>query len=166
MNWSLGFVLLISALGASGCVRSEASVSKQAGGDASAYAQQEHHVPPHKPKDLPAALKTLRSRCAELVKHRLQKEPGPFPKEFQEALDIAGWLPEFAADSDLGRAEWDRVNEASKRLVDQLSKLQATDSADSAKDVREHINSALDSVDEVLRRNEDLFKPRPGPGQQ
>ncbi len=104
--------------------------------------------------------------CAELVKHRSQKEPGPFTKEFQEALDIAGWVPEFAADSDLGRAEWDRVNEASKRLVDQLTKLQATDSADSAKGVREQIDGALDSVDEVLRRNADLFKPHPGPGQQ
>jgi hypothetical protein len=165
-NRSLGFVLLIGALGAGGCVRSEASVSKQEGGDASAYAQQEHHVPPYKPKDLPAALKSLRERCAELVKHRSQNQPGPFTKEFQETLDIAGWLPEFGADSDLGEAEWDRINEASKRLVDQLSKLQATDSVDSTKDVREQIDSALDSAEEVLRRNADLFRAHPGPGQQ
>jgi hypothetical protein len=165
LNRSLGLVLLLSALAAGGCVRSEASASKQEGGDASAYAQQEHHVPPYKPKDLPGALKSLRGRCAELVKHRAQKESGSFTKEFQEALDIAGWLPEFAADTDLGRAEWDRVNEASNRLVAQLSKLQATDSADSAKDVREQINGALDSVDEVLRRNADLFRAHPGPDQ-
>lgn len=161
----LGLVLLCT-IGAAGCTHSDGSSGSQSGGDASAYAQQEHHVPPYKPKDLPAALKSLRGRCAELIKHRSQNEPGPFTKEFQEALDIAGWLPEFGADSDLGEAEWNRINEASKRLVDQLSKLQATDSVGSAKDVREQIDSALDSVGEVLRRNADLFKPHPGPGQQ
>lgn len=149
------------ALGAGGCVRSEASLSKQEGSDASAYAQHEHHVPPYKPRDLPSALKNLRGRCAEVVKQRSQKASGPFTKEFQETLDIAGWLPEFAADSDLGQAEWDRVNDASKRLVDQLSKLQTTDSVDSTKTAGEQIESALDSAEEVVHRNAELFPARP-----
>jgi hypothetical protein len=136
-------LFLICALGAGGCMRSEASLSKQEGSDASAYAQQQHHVPPYKPKDPPAALKGLRGRCAELVKRRSQNEPNPFTKEFQEVLDITGWLPEPAAGSDLGRAEWDRVNDATKRLVEELSKLQATNFVDSAKDVREKINRSL-----------------------
>jgi hypothetical protein len=158
----IGLAVLVCALGASGCMRSEASSSApDEAGEQSAYTAHEHHTPAHKPHDLPGALQSLRGRCAALVKHRSQKETPQFAKELQEALDIAGWLPELAADSDLGRAEWDRVNEAGKRLADQLSKLDDAGSDDAAKQAREQIESDLDSVQEVIHRNAALFPARP-----
>ena len=36
---------------------------------------------------------------------------------FKEMHDIAKWLPELAADSDLPKDPWDKINEHSKKLV-------------------------------------------------
>jgi hypothetical protein len=151
-----GLVFLF-AMGAAGCLRTEASTNSKSGGDQSAYAQHAHHTPAYKPRDLPGAVKSLQERCAQLFQQNALGKPTSSDTYLQETLEIAGWFPELAGDSDLERAEWDRVNEASKQLVSQLTKLGAANSDASIQAARKEIEIAIDAVDAVVHRNAELF---------
>jgi hypothetical protein len=78
-----------------------------------------HVVPAHKPKDFPAAVRRLRELARTLgegtPRGRLQAlaEDRTLPI----ALDIATWMPEIAADSDMPEKPWDVVNAQSEALV-------------------------------------------------
>jgi hypothetical protein len=48
---------------------------------------------------------------------------------FDEFHDVARWLPELAGDSDLGEAEWVRVNRQAKTLVDAFAPVRAAAAA-------------------------------------
>jgi hypothetical protein len=78
-----------------------------------------HVAPSHKPKDFPRAVRRLRElgraiddgmtggRLKALVDDRT----------LPIALDIATWLPEIAADSEMPEEPWDVVNAQSEALV-------------------------------------------------
>jgi hypothetical protein len=78
-----------------------------------------HVAPAHRPKDFPSAVRRLRElgrafdegisqgRLKALVEDRT----------LSIALDIATWLPEIAADSDMPEKPWDVVNAQSEALV-------------------------------------------------
>lgn len=78
-----------------------------------------HHNPAHRPKDLPAAVKRLRELNHELD-IIVNRGKGTTPAEDHTlpiALDIATWLPEIAADSDLPKPMWDKVSSQSEVIV-------------------------------------------------
>jgi hypothetical protein len=86
-----------------------------------------HVIPAHKPKDFPTAVRRLRelneqiaSRIAEGKARSLVAE-----KTLPIALDIANWLPEIAADSDMSESPWNEVNDRSSELVADYEKLLA-----------------------------------------
>ena len=78
-----------------------------------------HVIPAHKPKTFPDAVHRLRELNDQFLKVGVAptKEPSTGPSSLQIALDIANWLPEIAADSDMPEAPWNEVNARSARLV-------------------------------------------------
>ncbi len=78
-----------------------------------------HHAPAHKPKDLPEAVKRLRelNDKVELMVGRGKRQSLVEDRTLPIALDIATWLPEIAADSDLPEPLWNTVNRQSEIIV-------------------------------------------------
>lgn len=76
----------------------------------------EHHVPPHKPPHFVAAVAELDRRLERLATGQ-ETEPAT---AWSELLDIVGWLPEQAADTDLRKAGWDEVAQLTQSLQLQL----------------------------------------------
>jgi hypothetical protein len=70
-----------------------------------------HAIPAHKPRDFPAAVRSLRE-----LERRLGGSPRD-RKDVEVARDVANWLPELAADSDMPESRWDEVNARSAALV-------------------------------------------------
>ena len=67
----------------------------------------------------------------------------------QIALDIANWLPEIAADSDMPETPWNEVNARSARLVaDYQDCLRAT--AASARVEVEQANAEIGNLEKLL----------------
>jgi hypothetical protein len=78
-----------------------------------------HVIPAHKPKTYPEAVRRLRELNDQLNRNPGPAQPGSSPddKTLHVALDIANWLPEIAADSDLPETPWDEVNGRFEALV-------------------------------------------------
>ncbi len=70
-----------------------------------------HVIPAHKPKNFPDAVRRLKA---------LDEEIGRAPadeKALAMAADIAGWLPEVAAESDMPEGPWLEVDRLSSILI-------------------------------------------------
>jgi len=78
-------------------------------------ASEEHHIPPHKPPDLPSAIVQLERRFIALAQPHAATQP-EFAVRLQELIEIVRWLPELAGDSDLPEAQWNVVYQAAQRL--------------------------------------------------
>jgi hypothetical protein len=155
------FVIAITAVfGASGCTHGDSRPTSRNGGAESAVQEDDHHQPSHKPRDFRGALAALHERCTKLLKSPVPKSVEA-QKEFDETRDIVGWLPELAADSDLSRAEWDRVNEHSKKLSQSLEELARGGSADQDSRVSQQIEIDLHTLDDIVGRYPDLFGKAP-----
>jgi hypothetical protein len=118
--------------------------------------EDDHHTPAHKPHDLASALAALHERCSKLLKSSVSK-PTDAQKELDQTRDIASWLPELAADSDLSRAEWDRINEHSKKLLQSLEELARGGSADPDPRVSQRLEIELHALDDIVGRHPELF---------
>ena len=77
----------------------------------------EHHRPEHMPDSYVAAVDRLVELHTEIID---EQPPSGDLDEFDELVDIARWLPELAADSDLGEQPWNRVHTAAGKLQQQL----------------------------------------------
>jgi hypothetical protein len=78
-----------------------------------------HIIPAHRPKTFPEAVRRLRE-LNDLIAHFAGKtEPAAAPddKTLSIALDIANWLPEIAAESDMPEKPWNEVNARSGAIV-------------------------------------------------
>lgn len=87
----------------------------------------EHHLPEHKPATLLAAIPELERRSPFAADRR----PGGADGR-TELLEIIGWLPELAAETDLPRGDWERVLQIShtlQRLVEARSPRSASQSS-------------------------------------
>src|SRR3954468_1840621 len=84
-------------------------------GDSPANDHDEEHVghviPAHKPKSFPDAVRALRELNDRIGRGAVDA------KTLSVALDVANWLPEIAADSDMPEGPWDEVDACSKVLV-------------------------------------------------
>jgi hypothetical protein len=121
----------------------------------------EHHNPPHKPRDFPTGLAALRERLTSFFKAPASPTPEA-DQEFTKLVDIVGWLPELAADSDLERAEWDRVNEQSKQLARDVNAFAHTGSEDARRRLRQQVEIALQALEEIVHRHPGMFGTRAG----
>lgn len=81
---------------------------------------QEHHVPEHKPPNFAAAVEELEHRFLGTADH--DSDHARSADDAREELqDIVGWLPELAADSDLGEADWKTARNVGRQLADLLT---------------------------------------------
>jgi hypothetical protein len=108
-----------------------------------------HVIPAHKPKNLPEAvrrLRTLNEQIGRMIAEGKAKALGD-DKALTFALDIANWLPEIAADSDMPEAPWNRVNAESGRLAAHYQQIQQArgDNASSVKGA-DHSIAALEAL--------------------
>lgn len=71
-----------------------------------------HHIPEHRPRDLPSAAAQIRSRWSAVR----TASPSEQPTRWTELGDILRWLPEIAGESNLGRPQWEDVQRISVEL--------------------------------------------------
>ena len=109
-----------------------------AGGTGDVYVDHEHeHRPAHHPESFPAALAGLRVR--------LPAAAGGHARSRTEAAEIAGWLPELAADSDLSEAQWEPLAAGARELDALLPAAFAGDAA-----ALGDANAALDRLRDLI----------------
>ncbi len=110
-----------------------------------------HVIPAHKPKTFPDAVRRLRDLNDALVRDLSgQRAPSSSEREtLQIALDIANWLPEIAADSDMPEGPWNKVNTQSAAIA---ADYQAMLAANGSNDTRELVSSgkAISELERVL----------------
>ena len=86
------------------------------------YVDHEHEVrPAHHPESFPAAVAGLRVR--------LPVAANGHARGAAEAAEIAGWMPELAADSDLTEAQWEPLAAGARALGPLLPRAAAGDAA-------------------------------------
>lgn len=80
----------------------------------------EHHVPHYFPKDAVAAIARLQALCGPNATHDHGHDHGHKHRRDvtprQEVYDLARWLPELAAETELDEAAWNQVRDASRTL--------------------------------------------------
>ncbi len=89
----------------------------------------EHHHPEHRPADFSAGVRAVRDRLSQLTGPDGTADREGLKKQAEELRDIIQWLPELAAETDLRRADWERVDAASRRLADRWNSIRL-DAAD------------------------------------
>ena len=100
-------VLILGVMMAGGCA-----------GPAGDHEEDAHTLPEHHPRTFRRAVVDIGHRGGVLTSGMLE---GPqWELQRQHALDIVRWLPELAADTELGRRDWERVNDASRTLAREL----------------------------------------------
>ena len=72
----------------------------------------------------------------------------PDPTNLEIALDIANWLPEIAADSDMPETPWNEVNARSARLVADYQAL--VTSAANARAEMDQANAEIGNLEKLL----------------
>jgi hypothetical protein len=125
------------------------------GGESSAGEDDDHvgHViPAHKPKTFPAAVHRLRE-----LNGQIGREVGAGPaasssgeKTVHIALDIANWLPEIAADSDMPVTPWNVVDAGSELLAADYQAILSNPSAASAATELENAGKVITELEALL----------------
>ncbi len=80
----------------------------------------EHFIPHHKPPNFAAAVDDIESRVEHLSDHAGHGHAHE-AEEFQELLDIVGWIPELAADSDLNESDWNQAKSSAAVMAKNLA---------------------------------------------
>jgi hypothetical protein len=101
------------------CVAPVGCQGDRSAGDAHEGEPVGHVAPAHKPKDFPGAVRRLRElgRAIDEATTRGRLKALVEDRTLPIALDIATWLPEIAADSDMPEKPWDVVNAQSEALI-------------------------------------------------
>jgi hypothetical protein len=108
-----------------------------------------HVIPAHKPKSFPEAVHRLREINDSLSR------PGATPdtKSMNVALDIASWLPEIAADSDMPEAPWNAVSARSAALLADYQKILSGPSQD-ARSVVDDARLEIGKLEQLLAESD------------
>lgn len=123
-------VLLLTGMG--GCAPS--APDPGAGADA-------HARPAHHPGTIAGAVTALRARAV-----RLGSPADEADRARRECADIVRWLPHLAADTTLGRTDWEEVAALADRAAARLATHADGDSADLAT----HIAEAADRLESIV----------------
>ena len=111
-----------------------------------------HVIPAHKPKSFPDAVRRLRELNDQIawVAARGGTAAAPGDGTLNIALDIANWLPEIAAESDIPEKPWDEVNGRSVAIVaDYRTILSGAAADDGGKPVRD-AGEAISGLEKIL----------------
>lgn len=146
---SLWPVVLLSAL----CLGLLPGCSSTAGEEDHAA----HHIPEHRPRDLPSAAAQVRSRWSAIR----ASSPSEQPARWTELGDILRWLPEIAGESNLGRAEWDEVQRISIELEAMHDRGKPSGSVPEDESRRQVLLDQLDSL--ASRATESIYGRRASP---
>ncbi len=159
-------LVLLATLSSSGCGGTSTSAATEAGQDE--HEHHHHHEEEHRPRDFPDAVGKAGLRHRGVL-WELEHEHGDrqeFAHEFGEFLDVIDWLPEFAADSDMRKAEWDRVHAATARLRGAHAVVErklAEGTTPTAGDVDvEAANAAFEELESVRAETRALFEKKKG----
>ncbi len=133
----------------------------QSPGEAASHHDDEpagHVIPAHKPKDFPSAVRRLREWNGQIASNLLEGKARSLveDKTLSMTLDIANWLPEIAADSDMPEAPWNQVNDLAATLVGAYQNLldgatTGNPSADGALTTKA-TDSAITSLETILKK--------------
>lgn len=104
-----------------------------------------HAVPAHHPRTFRRAVAEIGRRGAALTTAGL--DPASRERERLELLDIVRWLPELAADTELGRRDWERVRDAARDLADGVER--CTGAAESAARLAGELERSLKTLAEA-----------------
>jgi hypothetical protein len=115
-----------------------------------------HVIPAHKPRTFPDAVRRLRELNDQLAR---AAAPGDAPLNI--ALDIATWLPEIAADSEMPKAPWDEVNARSAVLVSDYQAILAAAPADDRAGRLRDAGGAISGLEKLLAAADPKWFPEP-----
>jgi hypothetical protein len=122
------FLLILAAVMAGGCA-----------GPAGDHEEDAHALPEHHPRTFRRAVVDIGHRGGVLTSGMLE---GPqWELQRRQLLDIVRWLPELAADTELGRRDWERVNDAARGLARELESFK--DSGSKASSSQTTLSAAL-----------------------
>lgn len=121
----------------------------------------EHHIPAHKPTSFARAIPELDRRFHDPALGAGTKRVDP---RWSELADIVRWLPELAADSDLRRQDWERVQQLTGELSRHLQQWEAAAAERSR--ILAAVESILAELLPIAARSEDFPAriPEPAPG--
>jgi hypothetical protein len=110
-----------------------------------------HVIPAHKPKTFPDAVRRLRELNDQFLHPAAGEESGSSTdhKSLGIALDIANWLPEIAADSDMPETPWNEVNMRSARLVADYQEVTAGNAGIARREL-EQANAEIGNLEKLL----------------
>lgn len=131
--WKLLLLVLVSPLVA-GCGPSAVEGEEEA----------HHEFPPHRPSSYEQLVSDLEQRVTG------HQAAGSDPGDDTELRDLAGWIPEFAADSELKRQDFGEAVRLARRLQPELASGGAL-SGDRAERVRQ----LLQGLRELVSRSRD-----------
>lgn len=89
------------------------------GNNAGDAEEPEQHFPPHWPETISAAT----DRLAALAGGSAEKAPHVLVSLEQEWVDLFRWLPELAADSEISKGDFDRIDEVASKYGIQMEKM-------------------------------------------
>jgi hypothetical protein len=111
-----------------------------------------HVIPAHKPKTFPDAVDRLRELNDEIARGAVKGQPAaaPHAETLGFALDIANWLPEIAAESDMPEKPWNEVNARSAALVADYQMILSGTAADASSIAVHDAGRAISDLEALL----------------
>lgn len=129
-----------------GCQQSQSDSGKVAssngmpeGAESAEANEHEHHHHTHAPWYKPRSFADL----VTSLEDRFQKQ-SPSARQRAQLMDIIGWIPELAADSDLRRKDFEAAQEVSKLLTELMLKTEASKSMPSPADLEKPLAALRD----------------------
>lgn len=112
----LGLAVVLSSLCLSGCAPTATVESPGTAEHEEQDHEHEHGIPTYKPKTFAAAVRQLSPRWKHISLELNAGHVEHADADLEELLEMIRWLPELAADTDLKKADWDRVQQLSTKL--------------------------------------------------
>ena len=105
-------LLLLAVMCVSGCVTPNPDY-------VDADEEKSHSLPDHHPQTFRRAVVDIGQRGDALTSGML--DDASLKIQLRQLLDIVRWLPELAAETDLGRRDWERLNDTAQSLARELN---------------------------------------------
>lgn len=137
-------VLILGVMMAGGCA-----------GPAGDHEEDAHTLPEHHPRTFRRAVVDIGHRGGVLTSGMLEESQWELQR--RQLLDIVRWLPELAADTELGRRDWERVNDAAGTLARELESL--ADAGEQAASRQKTLPKTLADAMKTLADADDLLPP-------
>jgi hypothetical protein len=110
-----------------------------------------HVIPAHKPKVLPEAVRRLRELNDRITRGKADGQPAaPDDRTLNIALDIANWLPEIAAESEMPEKQWNEVNARSAAIVADYQTILSGAAADAGSGAASDAGRAISDLESLL----------------